>query len=92
MIPPELANMQVRLDKSRAMVEVLDIPKENDIRIQQNGISTKLLKKGLYDFETTQSAFFEGPGWYGSGAGTSLKRFGPCEPRTGLRENTRSGS
>ncbi len=33
------------------MVEVLDIRKENNIRIDQNDVSTKLLKKGLYDFD-----------------------------------------
>jgi hypothetical protein len=51
MISPDLANTDVQLDKGRAMVEVLDIRKENDIRIDQNDASTKLLKKGLYDFD-----------------------------------------
>jgi hypothetical protein len=52
MISPELANTQVRLERGRAMIEVLDIRKENDIRILvQNGSTTKLLKKGLYDFD-----------------------------------------
>ena len=32
-------------------MEVLDVRKENDIRIDQNDASTKLLKKGLYDFD-----------------------------------------
>lgn len=51
MISPDLANVEVRLDKGRAMVEVLDIRKENDIRIDQNGASTRLVKKGLYEFD-----------------------------------------
>jgi hypothetical protein len=55
MISPELANTQVRLDKGRAMVEVLDIRKENDIRILENGATAKLLKKGLYDFEVASN-------------------------------------
>lgn len=53
MISAELANIQVRLDKGRAMVEVVNIRKENDIRVLQNGTSTRLLKRGLYDFEAT---------------------------------------
>jgi hypothetical protein len=32
-------------------VEVIEIRSENDIRIDQNGASTKVLKKGLYDFD-----------------------------------------
>lgn len=51
MISPDLTNTAVELDKGRAMVEVLDISKENDIRIDQNDARTKLLKKGLYDFD-----------------------------------------
>lgn len=51
MTSPDLANTEVQLDKGRAMVEVLDIRKENNIRVDQNGASTKLLKKGLYDFD-----------------------------------------
>jgi hypothetical protein len=56
MISPELANTQVRLDKGRAMVEVLNIRKENDIRILWNGATAKLLKKGLYDFDVAANA------------------------------------
>lgn len=51
MISPELANTVVELDKGRAMVEVLDIRKENNIRINQDDTSTRLLKNGLYDFD-----------------------------------------
>jgi hypothetical protein len=51
MVSSELANTQVRLERGRAMVEVLDIRKENDIRILQNGSEVRLLKQGLYGFE-----------------------------------------
>jgi hypothetical protein len=54
MVSPELANTQVRLEHGRAMVEVLDIRKENDIRILMNGSAVRLLKKGLYDFDATR--------------------------------------
>lgn len=62
MVSPELANTQVRLERGRAMIEVLDIRKENDIRILDNGASAKLLKKGLYDFDaaTGQVRVFDG--------------------------------
>jgi hypothetical protein len=51
MLSPDLANTEVELDKGRAMVEALDIHKENNIRIDQNDVSTQLLKNGLYDFD-----------------------------------------
>jgi len=51
MMSPDLANTEVRLDKGRAMVEVVEIRKENNIRIGQAGGETRLLKKGLYDFD-----------------------------------------
>jgi len=62
MVSPELANIQVRLERGRAMVEVLDIRKENDIRILEGGATVKLLKKGLYDFDakTNQVRVFDG--------------------------------
>jgi len=51
MISPGLADTEVELVKGRALVEVLEIRKENNIRIDQNDANTKLLKKGLYDFD-----------------------------------------
>lgn len=51
MVSPDLAKTKVELVKGRAFVEVLEIRKANDIRIDQNGVSTKLLKKGLYEFD-----------------------------------------
>ena len=51
MVSPDLANTRVQLDKGRAFIEVLDIRSQNDIRMDQNGGSIKLLNKGLYDFD-----------------------------------------
>ena len=51
MVSPNLANTTVELQKGRALVEVIQIRKENDIRIDQRGASTKLLQRGLYDFD-----------------------------------------
>jgi len=51
MLSPELADTIVQLDKGQAFVEVLDIRKENNIRVNQNDASAKLLNKGLYEFD-----------------------------------------
>jgi hypothetical protein len=51
MVSPDLANTFVELDKGRAMVEVTDISKQNNIRVELGGASTQLLKRGLYDFD-----------------------------------------
>ena len=51
MISPELTNTEVELDKGRAMIEALEVRKENDIRVDQNDAYTRLLKNGLYDFD-----------------------------------------
>ena len=55
MISPELANTEVELVKGRALIEVIDIHKQNYIRVDQNGVTVRLLKNGLYDFEADAS-------------------------------------
>jgi hypothetical protein len=55
MISPDLANTEVELDKGRAMVEVTDISKNNNIRVDLNGASVQVLKRGLYDFDADHS-------------------------------------
>ena len=50
MVSPGLANTEVRLLKGRAMIEVDEIHKENNLRVDEGRASTRLLKKGLYDF------------------------------------------
>ena len=51
MISPELANTEVAIKSGRPAVEVLDIHKENYIRIDLNDSNTRLLNKGLYEFD-----------------------------------------
>jgi hypothetical protein len=51
MVNAGLANTEVEIDKGRAMVEATDINKNNDIRVDVNGVTTKILKNGLYDFD-----------------------------------------
>ena len=45
----------VTLQKGRAMIEVADIRPENNVRLNENGSSTQLLKPGLYDFDADRS-------------------------------------
>lgn len=52
----ELANTIVKIEKGRAMVEVLDIHRKDDIRIELGGASAKLLNKALYDFDADDGA------------------------------------
>jgi hypothetical protein len=51
MISPSLTDTEVAVDKGHAMVEVAEIHPENDILISENGVTTRLLKTGLYDFD-----------------------------------------
>ena len=51
MTSPELENTAVKVVKGRALVEVLEIYKENNIRVELGESSTRLLNKGLYDFD-----------------------------------------
>jgi len=54
MISPSLTDTEVSIDKGHAMVEVAEIHPENDIRISEDGSTTRLLKTGLYDFSLSQ--------------------------------------
>lgn len=51
MVSPDLANTEVRLDKGRAMVEVVEIRKENNIRVDLGDVKTRLVNTGLYEFD-----------------------------------------
>ena len=55
MVSPDLANTEVALDRGVAMVEVTDISKDNNIRIDLNDASIKLLQKGLYEFDAQKN-------------------------------------
>ena len=46
-----LADAVAALQKGRAIIEVADIRPENKAQIDENGLSTQLLKAGLYDFD-----------------------------------------
>jgi len=51
MVSPDLANTRVQINRGRAIVEVIQIHDQNNIQIDQNGATTKLLKDGLYEFD-----------------------------------------
>ena len=54
MISPSLTDTEVELSKGRAMLEVAEVHKQNDIKIDQNGAATQILKDGLYAFDANQ--------------------------------------
>jgi FecR protein len=55
MVAAGLTNTEVTLEQGRAMVEVTEIHPENNLRITEDGVSTQLLKTGLYDFDAGQN-------------------------------------
>ena len=56
MVAPGLADTVVALKNGRALVEVAEIRKENNVRINTGNASTQLLKTGLYDFDANTGA------------------------------------
>lgn len=50
MLSSSLIDTRMSLDRGEALVEVAEIHPENDLRIVEDGVSTELLKTGLYDF------------------------------------------
>jgi hypothetical protein len=50
MISPDLTSTQLALDKGRAAIEVDEIHPQNNVQIVDNGVPTRLLKNGLYEF------------------------------------------
>jgi FecR protein len=54
MISPSITDTEVGVEKGHAMVEVDEIHPENDIRITEDGATTRVLKTGLYDFDSNR--------------------------------------
>lgn len=55
MVNPGLADTEVEVDKGRVMVEGADINKDNNIRVDEDGVTTRILKNGLYGFDSNQN-------------------------------------
>src|ERR1700719_2434607 len=55
MISPSLTNTEIGVEEGEASVEVAEIHKQNDIRIDADGVTTELLKNGYYDFDAAHN-------------------------------------
>src|SRR6202021_4204436 len=55
MISPSLTNTEIGVEEGEARVEVAEIHKQNDIRIDADGVTTELLKNGYYDFDAARN-------------------------------------
>lgn len=51
MVSPDLVMTQVELDKGRAGVEVDEIHDQNDLQVIDGGVTTRLNKRGYYEFD-----------------------------------------
>ncbi len=55
MVSEGLTNTEVIVEQGRAMVEVSEIRPENSLRVTEGGVTTRLFKTGLYDFDDAQN-------------------------------------
>ena len=55
MISPGLTNTEIGVEQGEASVEVAEIHKQNDIRIDTDGVTTQLVKNGFYDFDAARN-------------------------------------
>jgi hypothetical protein len=78
MISSSLIDTQVELSHGKAMVEVDQINPQNNIRVQGDGLTARLLKAGLYDFELDNQQFrvFEGKAEVSNGGKTTTVKGG----------------
>jgi hypothetical protein len=56
MISPDLTLTQVELEKGRAGIEVDEIHDQNNLQVIDAGVTTRLDKKGYYEFDADQPA------------------------------------
>lgn len=54
MVSPDLALTQVQLEKGRAAVEVDEIHDQNDLQMIDAGVTTRLNKRGYYEFDANR--------------------------------------
>jgi len=55
MVSPSLTRTEVSLDQGRALLEVDQISRDNDIRVDQGGAISRIQKTGLYSFDADQN-------------------------------------
>jgi len=51
MVSSSITNTEVKLEQGRAMVEVAEIHDQNRLRVNEDGMETQLMKKGVYEFD-----------------------------------------
>lgn len=51
MISPSITNTEIQIDQGQAMVEVAEIHDQNNLLINEDGVQTRLVKTGLYEFD-----------------------------------------
>ena len=78
MISSSLIDTQIALSRGKAMVEVDQIYPQNNIRVQQDGSTARLLKAGLYDFDLNkqQLRVFDGKAEVTNGGKTTTVKGG----------------
>jgi hypothetical protein len=54
MISPSLTNTEIEVQRGEALIEVDQIFKQNNLRVLEDGATTQLQKRGLYDFNADQ--------------------------------------
>jgi hypothetical protein len=55
MISPSLTSTEVDLHQGEGMIEVAQIYPQNNLRVDEDGITTRLVKNGLYDFDAIRT-------------------------------------
>ena len=62
MVSAGLTNTEMELDRGQAMLEVAELHPENNLRIKEDGLTAKIEKTGLYEFDRDGGVFrvFEG--------------------------------
>lgn len=55
MLSPSLTDTRVEVRQGRALLEVAELYKQNDIQILENGATTRVEKPGLYGFDAAQN-------------------------------------
>ena len=55
MVSSSLTNTQVTINEGEAMLEVDELHPQNDVKIAEDGVTTRIVKTGLYDFDANHS-------------------------------------
>jgi hypothetical protein len=69
MISPSLSNTEVEVQRGEAQVEVDQVYKQNKLLVKEDGATTQLQKRGLYDFNADQNLVrvLKGQAWLQDG-------------------------